>query len=67
MASTIPVETVNGVVDSPSEKNYTLDELKTHVTRESMWILLHDKVYDVTSFMDEVGIFSISLLLPFGR
>lgn len=54
MASTIPVETVNGVVDSPDEKSITIEQLKTNGTRESMWMLLHNRVYDVTKFMDEV-------------
>jgi cytochrome b involved in lipid metabolism len=37
------------------EKLYTLETLKQHGTRESMWMLLHDKVYDITKFMDEVS------------
>lgn len=35
---------------------YTLETLKQHGSRESMWMLLHDKVYDVTKFMDEVSV-----------
>ncbi|ORY25276.1 cytochrome b5-like heme/steroid binding domain-containing protein [Naematelia encephala] len=54
MASTIPVEQVSVPESSTSEKPlYTLDTLKEHGSRESMWMLLHDKVYDVTAFMDE--------------
>ena len=52
MASTIPVTPVNGDASSPQE--YNLDGLKAHNTRESLWMLLHDKVYDITQFMDEV-------------
>ncbi|WWC59983.1 uncharacterized protein I303_102546 [Kwoniella dejecticola CBS 10117] len=32
---------------------YSLEQLKEHNTRESLWMLLHDKVYDITAFMDE--------------
>ncbi|XP_061404684.1 cytochrome b5-like [Lethenteron reissneri] len=31
----------------------SLDELRKHCTSESTWIVLHDKVYDVTSFLDK--------------
>ena len=54
MASTIPIEPVNGVTKA-EDKSLNLDSLKAHVSRESLWMLLHDKVYDVTKFMDEVG------------
>ncbi|CAD6580155.1 MAG: hypothetical protein TREMPRED_002675 [Tremellales sp. Tagirdzhanova-0007] len=52
MASTIPIEPVNGVTKA-EDKSLNLDSLKAHVSRESLWMLLHDKVYDVTKFMDE--------------
>ncbi|WWC68990.1 uncharacterized protein I206_102926 [Kwoniella pini CBS 10737] len=35
------------------EGTYSLEQLKEHNTRESLWMLLHDKVYDITAFMDE--------------
>lgn len=54
MASTIPVPPANE--SDKSSAPYTLDTLKEHGTRESMWMLLHDKVYDVTAFLDEVGL-----------
>ena len=54
MASTIPIEPVNGVTHA-EDKSLNLDSLKEHMSRESLWMLLHDKVYDVTKFMDEVG------------
>uniref|UniRef100_S4R582 Cytochrome b5 n=1 Tax=Petromyzon marinus TaxID=7757 RepID=S4R582_PETMA len=31
----------------------SLDEVRKHCTSESTWIVLHDKVYDVTSFLDK--------------
>ncbi|KAK1920797.1 cytochrome b5-like heme/steroid binding domain-containing protein [Papiliotrema laurentii] len=54
MASQLPVEkpaTANG--EGSESGVYTLDSLKAHSTRESFWMLLHDKVYDVTQFLDE--------------
>ncbi|OWZ26522.1 cytochrome b5 [Cryptococcus neoformans c45] len=32
---------------------YTFETLAQHNTREDLWMLLHNKVYDVTAFMDE--------------
>ena len=60
MASTIPVSDVqaNGSAESNGAsdvKEYTLDSLKEHNSRDSLWMLLDGNVYDVTSFMDEVG------------
>ncbi|KIM52641.1 hypothetical protein SCLCIDRAFT_1223591 [Scleroderma citrinum Foug A] len=34
-------------------KIVTFAELKAHSTKESLYILLHEKVYDVTKFIDE--------------
>lgn len=31
----------------------TLEEVKQHTTRNSVWFVIHNKVYDVTKFMDE--------------
>ena len=44
---------------APEARLYTLETLKEHGSRESMWMLLHDKVYDVTKFMDEVSDFDL--------
>lgn len=38
---------------------YTFETLAQHNTREELWMLLHDKVYDVTAFMDEVSCSSV--------
>ena len=37
-------------------KIITLQELKKNNTIKSMWIAIHDKVYDVTKFIDSVRI-----------
>jgi len=34
-------------------KIVTLDELKKHASKDSLYILLQEKVYDVTKFIDE--------------
>ncbi|CAG2178493.1 unnamed protein product, partial [Oppiella nova] len=34
-------------------KTYTLKEIREHNTRESVWLLIHNSVYDVTKFIDE--------------
>lgn len=34
---------------------YSWEEVKRHNTTESAWVVVHDKVYDVTQFLDEVG------------
>lgn len=56
MASTIPVQDVSAASSSSSDaKQYTIEQLKEHNSRDSLWMLLHGKVYDVTKFMDEVS------------
>lgn len=34
-------------------KEYSLDEIKNHTTRESVWIIIDDYVFDVTSYMSK--------------
>jgi cytochrome b involved in lipid metabolism len=34
-------------------KTYTLAEVAEHNKNESCWIIIHDKVYDVSKFLDE--------------
>lgn len=29
------------------------DELKKHISKDDCWVILHSKVYDVTSFVHE--------------
>ena len=36
-------------------KKYSWEEIKEHQSPESLWVVVHDKVYDVTNFMDEVS------------
>ena len=34
---------------------YSWEEIAMHNTSESLWLVVHDKVYDVTKFMEEVS------------
>lgn len=36
--------------------SYSLEDIKAHKTRESLWLTVHHNVYDVTKFIDEVGL-----------
>ncbi|KAM8895355.1 cytochrome b5 type B isoform 2-T2 [Spinachia spinachia] len=40
-------ETAEGV------KYYTLEEIRAHSVSSDSWLIIHDKVYDVTSFLEE--------------
>lgn len=35
-------------------KYYTLEEITAHNTSKDTWLIIHDKVYDVSSFLEEV-------------
>ncbi|KAG5849275.1 cytochrome b5-like [Anguilla anguilla] len=41
------------VVSESGEKYYSLEEIKLHNTSKDAWLIIHDKVYDITSFMEE--------------
>ena len=36
-------------------KTFTLQELQSYSTEDSLWIAIHNKVYDVTDFIDKVS------------
>ncbi|TGZ83883.1 putative cytochrome b5 [Ascodesmis nigricans] len=36
-----------------AEKLYTYEDVKGHTTKKDLWMVVHDKVYDVSSFVDE--------------
>ncbi|KAF8214095.1 cytochrome b5-like heme/steroid binding domain-containing protein [Mycena galopus ATCC 62051] len=38
---------------SAETKTVTLAELRENNTKEKLWVLIHEKVYDVTKFLDE--------------
>jgi len=35
------------------DKEYTYEEIKVHDTKKDLWMVIHDKVYSVGSFVDE--------------
>ena len=37
-------------------KQFTLEEVKKHNTAKDLWFTIHDKVYDVTKFIEEVSV-----------
>lgn len=41
-------ETVDGGV-----KYYTLEDIRVHNMSNDTWLIIHDKVYDITSFLEE--------------
>lgn len=36
-----------------AEKSFTYAEVSAHTTKKSLHMVIHDKVYDVSSFVDE--------------
>jgi cytochrome b5 len=36
-------------------KLFTLAQVKEHHTNKSAWLAIHNQVYDVTAFLNEVG------------
>ena len=47
-------EKVEDVSAGKKPPTFTWEEVAKHNTAESLWMVVHDKVYDVTPFMDEV-------------
>lgn len=35
-------------------KKFTIAEVKEHNTPDDLWLIIHDKVYNVTKFLNEV-------------
>lgn len=40
-------------LNSDQVKKYSFEEIKTHNTEKSCWLVIHNKVYDVTKFLNE--------------
>lgn len=35
---------------------YSLAEVKQHSTKTDLWVIIRDKVYDVTKFLEDVSL-----------
>ena len=54
---------VEGAGKEPLPK-YTWEEIAKHRNAKSLWVVVHDKVYDITRFMEEVRVqWSVPLVL----
>lgn len=51
------------VQSSPEERIILLKEVSVHDHAKDCWIIIYDRVYDVTDFLDEVIIILIDKLL----
>lgn len=47
------VEENGGAVDG-AVKYFTLEEIGAHSASSDAWLVIHDKVYDITRFLEEV-------------
>jgi len=43
-----------GTSEESGVKYYTVEEIQAHNMIKDTWLIIHDKVYDITSFMEEV-------------
>jgi len=41
------------IVDATPSKDYTYAEIAGHDTKGDLWMVVHDKVYNVGNFVDE--------------
>lgn len=42
-----------------SLKEFTIAEVKAHNTEQDLYVIIHDKVYDLTKFLKEVSMNSV--------
>lgn len=57
-SSTSPAPGHESEIDSKL-KHITLDEVSDHYCANDCWIIIYDRVYDVTKFLDHVSLFLI--------
>ena len=41
--------------EKKSEQVYTMEEVRQHKAAKSLWIVIHDEVYDISKFLEEVS------------
>lgn len=44
----------NGGTMEDDVKYFTLEEIRVHNMSNDTWLIIHDKVYDITCFLEEV-------------
>lgn len=44
------------IIDDPKDRIITLAEVSFHDTPGDCWVVIYDRVYDITTFLDEVNI-----------
>lgn len=44
----------NGETIDSAVKHYTLEEIRMHNMTNDTWLIIHDQVYDVSRFLEEV-------------
>ena len=45
-----------------TKKQYSLKEVSEHKSKQSIWVVIHDKIYDVTKFIVKVFTQHLQLL-----
>lgn len=46
-----------------SKKTYTYEEVAKHNSRNDLWMVIHNKVFDITPFIDEVILYKCVSLI----
>ena len=59
-ASTDDVIKENGETTENGVKYYTLEEIRDHNLSKDTWLIIHDKVYDITTFLEEVRLSKVA-------
>lgn len=54
MSESIPEVATVESAEPESPKKISKEEVEVHNTKTDVWIIIRDKVYDVTQFLDEV-------------
>jgi hypothetical protein len=49
-------------VPAQAVKKYSLKEVEKHKDKNSTWLVIHDNVYDVTKFLEEVSLRNLILV-----
>lgn len=44
----------NGESADGGVKYYTLEDIRVHNMSNDTWLIIHNKIYDITSFLEEV-------------